>query len=84
MMRSSPGWFLGLGEAPVMMRDGDTSATKFSNGTSSPPWPSGAGEVQNMGVLAFLSLMWGVIGFGIRRDGAARARGGARVCFTNP
>jgi hypothetical protein len=59
MTRSSPGWFLGLGEAPVMVHDGDTSATKFGNGTSSPPWPSGAGEVQNGGVLAFLSSTWG-------------------------
>jgi hypothetical protein len=60
MMRTTPGWFLGLGEALVMVRDGDTSAMKFSNGTSSPPWPSDAGEVQNGGVLAFLSSMWGV------------------------
>jgi hypothetical protein len=70
MMRTTPGWFLGLGEALVMVHDGDTSAMKFSNGTSSPPWPSDAGEVQNGGVLAFLSSMCGgVIGFRTRQDG---------------
>jgi hypothetical protein len=58
-MRSSPGLFLGLREAPVMVCDGDSSATKFNNGTSSPAWPSGVGEVQNRGVLTFLSSMWG-------------------------
>jgi hypothetical protein len=59
MMRSSPGWFLGLGETHVMVHDGDTQAMKFSNDMSSPPWPSGAGEVQSGGVLVFLSSMWG-------------------------
>jgi hypothetical protein len=39
-----------------MVRDSDTSAMKFSNGMSSPPWPSGAGEVQNGGCLGLLKL----------------------------
>jgi hypothetical protein len=55
----SPRWFSGLGEAPTMVSDSDTSATKSGNGTSSAPWSSNIGEVQNGGVLALLSSMWG-------------------------
>jgi hypothetical protein len=61
-----------------MVRDSDTSAMKFSNGMSSPPWPSGAGEVQNGGCLGLLKLDvggGGVIGFRTHRDGAAQAKG---------